>query len=63
MNNDAALRTAKQDVEALLRTLPDDATLEDIYVLEKVRAGQADVDAGRVLDGKQARDRLAKWLT
>ena len=58
--------TAKQEVAQLLTQLPDDATLEDIqyhlYVLEKIRRGRADIEAGRSYTTEQARERLAKWL-
>ena len=41
-------------------------TLEDIqyhlYVLEKIRRGRADIEAGRSYTTEQARERLAKWL-
>lgn len=57
---------AKQEVAQLLTQLPDDATLEDIqyhvYVLEKIRRGRADIEAGRTHSTEQVRDRLAKWL-
>jgi hypothetical protein len=62
----AALLTPKQEVEKLLDRLPESSTLEDIqyhvYVLEKIKRGQADVDAGRTLTDKEARQRLNKWL-
>lgn len=39
------MATAKEDVQALLETLPDDASYDDIqshlYVIEKVRRGEA----------------------
>ncbi|MBS7458583.1 hypothetical protein [Coralloluteibacterium stylophorae] len=58
--------TAKQDVEQLLGHLPDDSTLEDIqyhlYVLEKVRRGQADVAAGRTYTDEDVRARMQRWL-
>ena len=58
--------TAKQEVAQLLTQLPDDATLEDIqyhlYVLEKIRRGRADIEAGRSYTTEQAREHLAKWL-
>lgn len=58
--------TAKQEVEQLLRQLPDDSTLEDIqyhlYVLEKIRRGQADVAAGRTYTHEEAKTRLSRWL-
>ena len=58
--------TAKQEVAHLLTQLPDDATLEDIqyhvYVLEKIRRGHADIEAGRGYTTEQARERLSRWL-
>ena len=55
--------TAKQDV---LTQLPDDSKLEDIqyhlYVLEKIRRGQADIAEGRRYSQGEARQRLSRWL-
>lgn len=59
------MQTAKHDAVAMIRALPDDASLEEIqyrlYVLEKVRAGLADIDAGREVSHEEAVARLAKW--
>ncbi len=64
MNNASA--TPKQEVEHLLKNLPEDATLQDIqyhlYVLEKIKRGLDDVAAGRVYTTAQARERLGRWL-
>jgi predicted transcriptional regulator len=58
--------TAKQEVQELLRELPDDATLEDIqyhiYVKQKIAQGLADVRAGRVLSQEEVEKRFARWL-
>jgi predicted transcriptional regulator len=58
--------TAKQQVEELLRELPDNATLEDIqyhlYVKQKVAQGRADVRAGRVVSQAEIEKRFARWL-
>lgn len=58
--------TAKQEVEQLLEHLPDTSTLEDIqyhlYVLEKIRRGQADIANGRACTAEEARARLSRWL-
>lgn len=58
--------SAKQEVAQLLAQLPDDATLEDIqyhvFVLEKIKRGEADVAAGRTFTQEQARERLKRWL-
>jgi hypothetical protein len=60
------METAKKEVEALLRRLPEDASLEDIqyhlYVLEKVRKGIDSADAQPTLTQDEAEERLRKWL-
>lgn len=60
-----ATANAKQDVEHLLKQLPDDATLEDIqyhvYVLEKIRQGRADIAAARVYSTEEIRQRVSRW--
>ncbi len=60
------MQTAKQEVEELLRELPDDATLEDIqyhiYVKQKIAQGLADVRAGRVMSQEEVEKRFARWL-
>ena len=59
------MQTAKQDAAALIEALPDDASIEDIqyrlYVLEKVRAGLAEVEADQDISHEEAMARLAKW--
>lgn len=61
-----AILTPKQEVEKLLAHLPETSTLEDIqyhvYVLEKIKRGQADIDGGRVHTHETAKQRLRKWL-
>jgi len=58
--------TAKQEVQELLRELPDDATLEDIqyhiYVKQKIAQGLADVRAGRVISQADIEKRFSRWL-
>jgi predicted transcriptional regulator len=60
------MATAKEEVAELLRRLPDDCTLEDIqyhlYVLEKIRRGTDDAEAGRVQPQEQVEARLSEWL-
>ena len=62
-----AMETAKQQVEKILATLPEDSSLEDIqyhlYVRQKIEQGLADADAGKVLSHAEVERRLAKWLT
>jgi len=57
----------KDEVETVLKHLPEGSTLEDmqygLYVLEKIKRGLADADAGRTLTQEEVEQRLAKWLT
>lgn len=59
------MESAKEQVERILETLPEDASLEDIqyhiYVRQKIEQGIADADAGRVLSHDEVEKRLAKW--
>ena len=60
------MQTAKQDVETMLRHLPEESTYEDIqyhlYVLEKIKRGQNDIADGKSCSHEQAKERLSKWL-
>ena len=62
-----AMRTAKQDVRELLDQLPDEATVEDIhyhlYVLEKIRRGEARAKTEGTVTQNDVEARLAKWIT
>ena len=59
------MSAAKQEVEALLRKLPDECTLEDIqyhlYVIEKVQRGIEAAEQYGELTQEQAEQRLARW--
>ncbi len=54
------MSTAKQEVETLLKKLPDDCSLEDIqyhlYVLEKVRHGLEAVDVQGTITHDEAEE-------
>jgi hypothetical protein len=60
------MTTVKDEVEQLLRRLPEDITLEDVqyhlYALEKIKHGRVDVAAGRRYSEAEARERLSRWL-
>jgi len=60
------MAAVKEEVATVLKHLPADGTLEDVqyglYVLEKVKRGLADVEAGRTLTQEEVEQRLAKWL-
>jgi len=61
------MNTAKQEVESLLKTLPEDCSLEDIqyhlYVIEKVQRGLAAADSQGTLTQEEVEARLKKWTT
>ena len=61
------MNTAKNEVESLLRKLPEDCTLEDIqyhlYVIEKIRRGIELADAQGTLTQEEVERRLSKWTT
>tara|TARA_R110002095_G_scaffold188608_1_gene166105 strand:+ start:340 stop:528 length:189 start_codon:yes stop_codon:yes gene_type:complete len=61
------MSAAKQEVEALLRKLPDECTLEDIqyhlYVIEKVQRGIDVAERSGAVSQEDAEQRLAKWTT
>jgi len=58
--------TAKNDVQRLLDSLPDDVSLEEIqyhiYVRQKVEKGLQDAAEGRVVTQEEAEERMARWL-
>jgi hypothetical protein len=60
------MNTAKEEVEQLLKKLPDDCTLEDIhyhlYVIEKVRRGIERAEAEGALSQEEVETRLSKWI-
>ena len=61
------MSAAKQEVEALLKKLPEECTLEDIqyhlYVVEKIKRGIDTAEQHGALSQEQAEQRLAKWTT
>jgi hypothetical protein len=61
------MSTAKEEVETLLKHLPDDCSLEDIqyhlYVIEKVKNGLEAADTKGTISQAEAEERLNKWIT
>jgi predicted transcriptional regulator len=61
------MESAKEQVQQILESLPEDASLEDIqyhiYVRQKIEQGLEDVGAGRVISHADVQRRLSKWLT
>ena len=60
------MSTAKQDVQKVLDTLPDESSLEhiqyDLYVLQRIARGRQDVEAGRVIEHDEVERRMGRWL-
>ena len=61
------MQATKQTVKDLLDRLPDDCSLEDVvyhlYVIQKIEAGLADADAGRLIPHDVVATELRrKWL-
>lgn len=60
------MQTAKQEVQKILKNIPDTATLEDIqyhiYVLEKIGKGFKDVKESRVLSQEEVEQRMSQWI-
>ncbi len=58
-------RVKEQAIE-LIKSLPDDSTLEDIqyhlYVCQKIEHGLKAVDEGRVVSQEEAERRAAEWV-
>jgi hypothetical protein len=61
------MSTAKQDVEKLLRNLPDNVSVEDIqyhlYVLDKLRRSLEDARVNGTLTQEEVESRFSKRLT
>ena len=60
------MKTAKDEVRALLEKLPDDASLNDIqyhiYVRQKIERGLEAIRKGNVVSQEEMERRLARWL-
>ncbi len=58
--------TTKEAVLKMIQSLPEDASIEEIqyhlYVLQKIQAGEEDIEAGRVVPHEEVMRDLARWL-
>lgn len=65
-SQDIAVGAVKDEVEGVMRSLPEGSTLEDVqyglYVVEKIKRGLADAEDGRTLTQEEVEKRFAKWL-
>ena len=61
------MNTAKNEVQSLLKKLPDDCTIEDIqyhlYVIEKVQRGIERAKDEGTISQEEVEKRFAKWTT
>ena len=60
------MQTAKQEVQEMLKNLPDNCNFEDIqyhlYVLEKVRRGEERLESEGGISQTEAEKRLSQWI-
>jgi predicted transcriptional regulator len=61
------MQRAKETVRDLLERLPDDCSLEDVlyhlYVIQKIEAGLADAEAGKLIPHAKVVEELRrKWV-
>lgn len=58
--------SAKQTALNVISNLPEECTMEDIqyqlYVYEKIKRGEQDADAGRLVPQEEAEARVKEWL-
>lgn len=56
----------KEQAIDIIKSLPDDCTLEDIqyhlYVREKVERGMKAIDEGRVVSQEEAEKKVKEWV-
>lgn len=61
------MNTAKQEVQSLLKKLPDDCTIEDIqyhlYVIEKIQRGIDRAKDEGTISQEEVEKRFSKWTT
>ncbi len=59
------MQAAKQDALNTINQMPDNADMEEImyrlYVLDKIRKGQKDVEQDRVTDTEDLNHEISQW--
>ena len=60
------MATEKQSIIEMIKSLPDDVSMEDIieaiYVRQKIDKGLKDSEEGNLYSHEEARELLKKWL-
>ncbi len=61
------MSAVKEEVQKMIRDLPENCTYEDIqyhlYVIEKIKKGIQRAEEGELYSHNDARKRLSKWLS
>ena len=64
---DGAMNTAKDEVQSLLKKLPDNCTIEDIqyhlYVIEKIQRGIERGEKEGTVSQEDVEKRFSRWTT
>jgi predicted transcriptional regulator len=60
------MNSVKEDVIRMIRSLPDDCTLEEIQyhlsVRQHVERGLADIEAGHTVSHEEAKRKVKEWF-
>jgi len=60
------METPKQEVQEILDSLPEDATLDEIqyriYVRQAIDRGLEDIEQGRTLTQEAVEQRMTRWI-
>ena len=60
------MATEKDNIIEMIKSLPNDVSMEDIieaiYVRKKIEKGLKDSEEGNLYTHDEAKERLAKWL-
>jgi predicted transcriptional regulator len=58
------MNISKSKLETLFKELPDKVDIEEVmyrlYLLQKIEAGETDIQEGRILSHSEAQERLSK---
>lgn len=61
------MKSLKKNVEQMIRSLPENSTVEDIqyhlYVLDKIQKGRQAIRDGKGVSHEEAKARLSKWIS
>ncbi len=61
------MSSAKETINSILSSLPDDATYEDIlyeiYVHQNIEIGLKQLEKGNLISEEQANKRFERWLS